>query len=64
MAKRPIPKVTITHHRVEPPKFTKKEILGLKDQALRLSKHIDILEEEIKIKKAEVAGINSIINNS
>ena len=62
MAKRPVPQVTFTHHRVEPPKYTKEELDGLKDQALRLEKHIDILEEEIKIKKAELIGIRSLLH--
>lgn len=62
--KRKTPKVTITHHRVEAPKYTNEELSGLSDQALRLEKHIDILEEEVKTKKAELAGINSIIRNS
>lgn len=64
MARRKKPQVTITHHRVEPPKYTLSELAGLKDQALRIEKHIDILEEEIKIKNAELVGINSIIHNS
>jgi hypothetical protein len=64
MGRRPLPQVTITHHNVEPPKYSKEELSGLKDQALRLEKHIDILEEEIKIKKAELIGIRSIINPS
>jgi hypothetical protein len=35
---------------------------GLKEQTLRLEKHIDILEEEIKIKKAELVGIRSLLS--
>lgn len=64
MARKPAPKVEITYHLVEPPKYTKEELSGLKEQALRLEKHIDILEEEIKIKNAELQGINSIIHHS
>lgn len=62
MGRHKIPKVTITHHLVEPPKYTAEEMSGLKDQTLRLEKHIDILEEEIKIKKAELAGIRSLLD--
>lgn len=64
MGRRNPPIVTITHHNVEPPKYSPEEISGLKEQALRLEKHIEILEEEIKIKKAELSGIISIIRNS
>lgn len=64
MATRAKPKVSITYHRVEPPKYSPEELSGLKEQSLRLEKHIDILEEEIKVKKAELSGINSIIHNS
>lgn len=56
--------VTITHHRVEPPKYTVEELSGLREHALRLAKHIDILEEEIKIKKAELVGIKSVIDGN
>lgn len=62
MARRPLPKVTITHHNVEPPKYTKEELSGLREQALSLEKHIDILKEEIKIKKAHLMGIRSLLN--
>jgi hypothetical protein len=64
MSRRQLPQVTITHHVVKDPQYTKEEIRGLRDQALRLEKHIEILEEEIKIKKAELSGINSIIRDS
>lgn len=62
MGRRRVPKVTITHHVVEPPKFTKDELSGLQEQALSLEKHIDILEEEIKIKKAHLQGIRSLLD--
>jgi len=62
MGTRPIPKVTITHFVVKPPQYTSEEISGLKEQALRLEKHIDILEEEIKIKRAELVGIKSLLS--
>jgi len=62
MPKRPAPVVTIVHHKVQPPKYTPDELAGLKEQSLRLAKHIDILEEEIKLKKSELAGINSILD--
>jgi hypothetical protein len=63
MAKRPVPQLSVVHHRVGPPQYSPEEISGLKDQSLRLEKHIEILEEEIKIKKAELVGIKSIIEN-
>jgi hypothetical protein len=62
MARRPTPKFTVTHHLVEPPKYSPAEMAGLKEQTLRLEKHIDILEEEIKIKKAELVGIRSLLS--
>jgi len=62
MAKRPVPQFSVVHHRVGPPQYSPEEISGLKDQALLLKKHIDILEEEVKIKRAELAGIKSIID--
>lgn len=62
MAKRVIPQVSFIHHRVNPPKYTEEELSGLKEQVLRLEKHIEILEEEIKIKKAELVGIKSLIS--
>lgn len=62
MRKSKVPKVIITHHDIEPPKYSPEELTGLKEQALRLEKHIDILEEEIKIKKAELQGIRSLLS--
>lgn len=62
MGRRKVPRVSIIHHVVKAPKFTKDELKGLREQALSLEKHIDILEEEIKIKKAHLQGINSILN--
>ena len=62
MGSRKPPKVIITHHEVEPPKYTPEELSGLKDQAIRLEKHIEILEQEVKIKKAELVGIRSLLS--
>ena len=62
MRRSKVPKVIITHHDVGPPKYSPEEMVGLTEQALRLEKHIDILEEEVKIKKAELEGIRSLLS--
>lgn len=61
MAKRKPPVLSIEHHRVGPPVYTPEELSGLKDQALRLEKHIEILEEEVRAKKAELVGLRSLL---
>jgi len=63
MPKRASPKVSIIHHRVEPPKYTADELEGIKDLSLRLKKHIEILEEEIKSKRAQLIGLEKIISS-
>ena len=63
MPKHKAPQITVTHHRVEPPKYTALELEGLKEQILRLAKHIDILQEEIISKKAQLVGLESIITS-
>ncbi len=64
MPKNKAPQITVTHHRVEPPKYSKLELEGLKDQALRLAKHIDILQEEIKSKQSQLIGLESVIKEN
>ncbi len=55
------PKVNITHHIFGPPEYTPAELDGLKEQATRLAKHIDILEEEVRSKRAQLIGLEKII---
>jgi hypothetical protein len=64
MAKRKPPKVTFIHHMVEPPKYSLEELEGLKEQALRLAKHIEILKEEVKSKSDQLVGLESIIQEN
>jgi hypothetical protein len=55
------PQIIITENTYGPPQYTPAELEGLKEQALRLSKHIEILEEEVKSKRAQLVGIEQII---
>lgn len=64
MAKRKEPKITVTHHIVEPPKYSSDELEGLKEQGLRLAKHIEILEEEVISKRDQLAGLELIIKEN
>lgn len=61
MAKRRDPYLTVKHNRVGPPIYTPAELDGLKEQAYRLAKHIEILEEEVKNKRAQLIGLEKII---
>lgn len=61
MPKRKTPTVSYTHHRVEPPKYTLAEIEGLKEQVLRLTQHVTILQEEVTSKQAQIKGLKAII---
>lgn len=61
MAPRKKPEVKFTHHIFGPPVYSPAELEGLKDQATRLAKHIEILEEEVKLKRAQLIGLEKII---
>lgn len=61
MARRKKPVLKVVHHNYGPPVYTPSELDGLKEQATRLAKHIQILEEEIKNKRTQLIGIETII---
>lgn len=60
-SKRPLPSVTITHHDATPPQYSPAELEGLKTEAARIAQHINILEEEVKNKRAQLIGLEKLI---
>jgi hypothetical protein len=66
MARRKKPELKVVHHIYGPPVYTLSELDGLKEQATRLAKHIEILEEEVRNMRSQLIGLETIIleNNS
>jgi len=61
MQRRKKPELKVVHHIYGPPVYTSAEMGGLKEQATRLAKHIEILEEEVRNKRAQLIGLETII---
>lgn len=63
MTKQHPPQVTITHHDVHAPVYSSAELAGLKVEAMRTAKHIEILEEEVKNKKSRLKGLEALLSH-
>lgn len=55
------PTVQLIHHDFRDPIYTQSEIAGFKEELIRIQKNITILEDQLKLERAKLAGLKHLL---
>lgn len=55
------PTVALIHHDFHDPIYTTAELIGFKEEVARIQKNIQILEDQLSVERAKLAGLKHLL---